>query len=153
MVDGLPSSQTSPDQGNLVSGVAGVAFVGDELYAILAGAGCSHGLKGTVNAVLRIHHDGTWSQVANLSAYQMSHPTANIALSADDFEPDGTWYSMIAVDDSLYAVEPNQQEIDRINPRTGEIHRISDVSTFNNSKWIGPTALTYHDGEFFFGNL
>lgn len=153
VIDGLPSSQTSPDQGNLVSGVSGVAFIRDELYAILAGAGCSHGLKGTVNAVLRIHQDGTWSPVANLSAFQMAHPTANIALSADDFEPDGTWYSMIAVGDFLYAVEPNHQEIDRINPRNGEIHRFSDVSTFNDSLWIGPTGLTYHDGEFYFGNL
>ena len=84
-----------------------------------SGRDCSHGLKGTVNAVLRIHRDGTWSQVANLSAFQMTHPTANIALSASDFEPDGTWYSMIAVDHFLYAVEPNHQEIDRINPRTG----------------------------------
>jgi hypothetical protein len=153
VADGLPSSQTSPAQGNLVSGVADVAFIGDELYAILAGAGCSHGLKGTVNAVLRIHHDGTWSQVADLSAFQMAHPTANISLSADDFEPDGTWYSMIAVHDFLYAVEPNHQEIDRIDPWTGEIRRIADVSTINSSKWIGPTALTHHDGEFYFGNL
>ena len=153
VVDGLPSSQTSPDQGNLVSGVSDVAFIGDQLYAILAGAGCSHGLKGTINAVLRIHHDGTWNQVANLSAFLKAHPTENIALSADDFEPDGTWYSMIAVQDFLYAVEPNHQEIDRIDPRTGEIRRISDVSTFDSSKWFGPTGLTYHDHDFYFGNL
>jgi hypothetical protein len=153
VADGLPSSQTSPANGTLVSGVAAVAFIGDELFAILAAAGCSHGLIGTVNAVLRIHHDGTWSQVADLSAFQMAHPTKNIALSASDFEPDGTWYSMIAVDDFLYAVEPNHQEIDRIDPWTGAIHRIADVSTFNSSKWIGPTALTHHDKEFYFGTL
>jgi hypothetical protein len=153
VADGLPSSQTSPDNGSLVSGVSDVAFIGDQLYAILAGAGCSHGLKGTVNAVLRIHHDGTWNQVANLSAFQKAHPTENIALSADDFEPDGTWYSMIAVHDFLYAVEPNHQEIDRVDPRTGEIRRISDVSTFDSSKWIGPTGLTHHDGSFYFGTL
>jgi hypothetical protein len=122
VADGLPASQTSPAQGNLVSGVSDVAFIGNELYAILAGASCSHGLKGTVNAVLRIQHDGTWNQVANLSAFQMACPTENISLSADDFEPDGTWYSMIAVNDFLYAAEPNHQEIDRINPRTEEIH-------------------------------
>src|SRR3974390_3217016 len=37
VVDGLPSSQTSAAQGSLVSGVAAVAFVGNTLYAILAG--------------------------------------------------------------------------------------------------------------------
>jgi hypothetical protein len=152
VADGLPSSQTSPDQGSLVSGVSGVAFIGGQLYAILAGAGCSHGLKGTVNAVLRIHHNGTWNMVANLSAFQKAHPTENIAASASDFEPDGTWYSMIAVDDFLYAVEPNHQEIDRINPWTGDIRRVADVSTIS-SIWVGPTGLTYHDGDFYFGNL
>ena len=136
-----------------MSGVGAVAFIGDDLYAILAGAGCSHGLIGTVNAVLRIHHDGTWGQIADLSAFQMAHPTKNIALSASDFEPDGTWYSMIAVKDFLYAVEPNHQEIDRIDPWTGEIHRIADVSTINSSKWIGPTQLAHHDKEFYFGTL
>jgi hypothetical protein len=44
VVDTLPSSQTSPSQGSLVSGVADVAFIGDTLYALLAGAGCSHGV-------------------------------------------------------------------------------------------------------------
>ena len=33
VADGLPSSQTSPDQGSLVSGVSGVAFIGDGLAA------------------------------------------------------------------------------------------------------------------------
>jgi len=153
VADGLPSSQTSPAEGNLISGVADIAFIGNDLYAIEAGAGCSHGLKGTVNSVLRIHRDGSSSQIADLSAFQMANPTQNIAVSADDFEPDGTWYSMIAVHGYLYAVEPNHQEIDRIDPRTGEIHRVSDVSTINSTKWVGPTALAYHEGEFYFGNL
>src|SRR5215472_14001065 len=38
LVDGLPSSQTSPNLGGLVSGVADLAFIGDALYAILSGA-------------------------------------------------------------------------------------------------------------------
>src|SRR4029453_12232148 len=41
-VDNLPSSQTSAVLGSLVSGVADVAFIGHTLYAVLAGAGCSH---------------------------------------------------------------------------------------------------------------
>jgi hypothetical protein len=47
VIDGLPSSQTSPALGSFVSGVADVAFIGNKLYALLAGAGCSHGLKDT----------------------------------------------------------------------------------------------------------
>ena len=43
VVDNLPSSQTSDMSGNLVSGVADIAFLDGAMYAILAGAGCSHG--------------------------------------------------------------------------------------------------------------
>jgi hypothetical protein len=124
LVDGLPSDQTSPAVGGTVSGVADVAFIGHRLYALLAGAGCSHGNPGTVNAVLRVHRDGSWRVVANLSRFLMTHPVANP--EADDFEPDGTWYDMVAVHGLLYAVEPNHGELDRINPRT---HRVSRVGT------------------------
>src|SRR5579864_7163099 len=39
VVSGLPSSQTSPLLGSLVSGVADVAFVDGQLYGLEAGAG------------------------------------------------------------------------------------------------------------------
>ena len=151
----LPSSQTSPDSGNLVSGVGDIAFIGSTLYAVLAGAGCSHGVPTIPNEVIRLNDDGSWTQIANLSAYQMAHPVAHP--DPDDFEPDGTWYSMIAVGSDLYAVEPNHQEIVRISPATGEIRRIVDISAFYpppniNRNWVGPTALVYR-GNFFFGNL
>jgi hypothetical protein len=42
VVDNLPSSQTSPNVGGFISGAADVAFIGDKLYALLGGAGCSH---------------------------------------------------------------------------------------------------------------
>src|SRR5215472_9575167 len=63
VADGLPSSQTSANLGGLVSGVADVAFMGNTLYAILSGAGCSHGLVGTNNGVLRVHANGTTSMI------------------------------------------------------------------------------------------
>ncbi len=144
----LPSDQTNSAQGSLVSGVADVAFIHGELYAILSGAGCSHGLAGTNNAVLRVHSNGTWSEVANLSAYQKSHPVAN--REPDDFEPDGTWYSMVAVDDLLFAVEPNHGELDVIT-QDGGIFRLADIS--NTQGHIIPTALAYHNGNFYVGNL
>ena len=43
VVDGLPSSQTGPALGSLVSGVADIAFLNGVLYGLEAGAGCSHG--------------------------------------------------------------------------------------------------------------
>ena len=148
VADGLPSSQTSPASGSLVSGVADVAFVGGRLYALEAGAGCSHGLLGTDNSILRVNPNGTTTPVADLSQFLKSHPVAHP--NADDFEPDGTWYSMAAVRDNLYAVEPNHGEIDRINPSTGTISRVIDVSASQGH--IVPTALAYK-GNFFLGNL
>ena len=148
VADGLPSSQTSPASGSLVSGVADVAFARGRLYAIEAGAGCSHGLRGTDNSILRVNPDGTTTPVADLSRFLKSHPVANP--DPGDFEPDGTWYSMVAVRGDLYAVEPNHGEIDRINPSTGAIRRVIDISASQGH--IVPTALAYK-GNFFFGNL
>ena len=56
VIDNLPSSQTSAASGSLISGVADVAFIEDTLYAVLAGAGCSHGIAGIPNGVIRVGH-------------------------------------------------------------------------------------------------
>jgi len=146
VVDNLPSSATSPALGGLISGVADVAFIGDELYALTAGAGCSHGLAGTDNAVLRVNPDGTTTMIADLSAFQRAHPVAHP--DPDDFEPDGTWYSMVAVRGALYAIEPNHAEVDKIT-LDGQITRVVDMSAL---PWIGPTTIAYH-GNFYVGNL
>jgi sugar lactone lactonase YvrE len=148
VADGLASSQTSPESGSLVSGIADVAFVGGELYALQGGAGCSHGLVGTENEILRVDPDGTTTRVVDLGRFLKSHPAANP--DADDFEPDGTWYSMVAVRGELYAVEPNHGEIDRIDPTTGAISRVIDISA--DQGHIVPTVLA-HRGNFFFGSL
>lgn len=148
VADGLPSSQTSMETGALTSGVADVKFVGNQLYALEAGAGCSHGLLGTDNELLRVNADGSTTPVVNLSAYQKSHPVANS--DAGDFEPDGTWYSMVVVRGDIYAVEPNHGEIDRIDPETGAISRVVDISSIEGH--VVPTALAYH-GNFYVGNL
>ena len=147
IVDNLPSSQTSVALGSLVSGVADVAFIGRTLYALLAGAGCSHGVADVPNEVIVIGPKGTWRPVANLSAFQHAHPVANP--EPDDFEPDGTWYSMLAVQDQLFAVEPNHGEVDRISPR-GEIKRVVDVSASQGH--IVPTSIAHH-GVFYLANL
>ena len=149
VAENLPSSQTSPAQGSLVSGVADVAFVGNTLYAILAGAGGSHGILSVPNSVIRVRQNGKWSVVADLSAFQMSHPVVHP--EPDDFEPDGTWYSMVRVDDDLYAVEPNHGELDKIDPRGGKIRRVVDISASQGH--IVPTAMVYHKGNFYVGNL
>lgn len=145
--DQFATSQTSASQGNLVSGVADIDWIGTTLYAITAGGGCSHGVTGKPNGVYRVNGNSTPTLIADLSAYQKSHPTA--VIEEDDFEPDGTWYSMIAVRGALYAVEPNHGELDKITTG-GAISRIADISASQGH--IVPTAMDFH-GNFYVGNL
>jgi secreted PhoX family phosphatase len=148
VVDRLPSSQTNPATGTLVSGVADVAFIRGKLYAILAGAGCSHGLAGTNNGVIRVNPDGSWTMIANLSDFQKAHPVANP--EPDDFEPDGTWYSMTAAHEVLFAVEPNHGELDAITTGGG-IRRVTDISRIQGH--IVPTAIANDGHNFYVSNL
>ncbi|HEX5462327.1 MAG TPA: ScyD/ScyE family protein [Steroidobacteraceae bacterium] len=146
-VDGLPSSEAE----GLASGVADVAFIGKTLYAILAGAGCSHGVPGTPNGVIRVNRNGSWTMIANLSAFLQAHPVANPTDPiTGDFEPDGTWYSMIAVRGNLYAVEPNHGELDRITP-SGKVTRVIDISASQGH--VVPTVVAHHGGIFYVSNL
>ncbi|HEX9512458.1 MAG TPA: ScyD/ScyE family protein [Puia sp.] len=147
-VDNLPSSQTSPAEGSLISGVADVAFINNTLYALLAGAGCSHGVSSIPNGVIRINPDKSWKLIADLSSYLMTHPVKNP--NPGDFEPDGTWYSMIDVGGNLFAVEPNHGELDKITSK-GNLSRVIDISASQGH--IVPTAMIFHDGHFYVGNL
>ena len=149
VVDGLPSSQTSVPEGSLVSGVADVAFVGSTMYALISGGGCSHGLPSSPNGVIQVNMSkGTWTQLADLSAFVASHPVANP--SPDDFEPDGTFYSLISLGDRLFTTEPNHGEIDEID-MNGTVRRVVDISESHGH--IVPTALAYNRDQLYFGNL
>jgi hypothetical protein len=169
VVDNLPSSTSGANAGYVIMGVGDVAFIGNTLYALLSGAGCSHGVPqvpAMPNGIIRVNANGTTDLIANLSAFLTAFPVAHPDQA--DFEPDGTWYSMIAVDADqddhgqhgehqyLYAVEPNHQEIDRISPTTGEISRVVDLSVSypGDTNWIGPTAIAMKDNDkFYVGTL
>lgn len=147
VTDTFPSSQTNDQTGSLISGVADVAFIGDTMYALLAGAGCSHGVPEKHNGIARVNSDGTWQIIADLSAFQQTHPVANPF--SGDFEPDGTWYGMVAVRGSLYAVEPNHGEVVKVTT-DGHIKRVIDISASQGH--IVPTAIAHH-GTFYVSNL
>lgn len=147
VAENLPSSQTSPNLGSLVSGIADVEFIGNTLYALTAGAGCSHSFPDFPNSLLKINSDGTWDIIADLSEWQMNHPVRNP--EEDDFEPDGTWYSMLVHNGYFYAVEPNHGEMVRIST-SGDIRRVIDFSAVYGH--IVPTSVAFH-GNYYVGNL
>ena len=147
VVNALPSSQTSPALGSLVSGVSSVAFIGNQLYGLLAGAGCSHGVPEVPNGIIKVGPGGTWSLLANLSAFIQANPVANP--DDEDFEPDGTWYSMAAYKGALYPMDSNHGELDRVT-QAGAISRVIDISA--KVGHVVPTALVHH-GVWYIGNL
>jgi glucose/arabinose dehydrogenase len=146
----LPSSQTAAQSGSLVSGVADVAFIGNTLYALITGAGCSHGVANHPNGIYQVNADGSTSVVADLSKWYQGNPVAKP--NPADFEPDETPYSMVAVDNMLYVVGPNGCQIIKVDPSTGTITRLIDISAVEGH--VVPTAITVgKDGNFYVGNL
>jgi hypothetical protein len=118
------------------------------LYALLAGRRMLPRASGNHNGVIKVKKNGKWQLIADLSAFQKANPVVNP--DPADFEPDGTWYSMAAVDDILFAVEPNHGELDEIR-RHGFIHRVADISASQGH--VVPTSIAYRHGVFYLGNL
>lgn len=123
VAEGFPSAVNA---GGDVLGVADIAFIGHEMYALLAGGGCSHGSPRVPASVARVHASGAWSVISNLRRWEQSHPAAHP--NPADFEPDGSWYSMISSGQALIALEPNQGEMVLVDHFTGRVTRIAHIS-------------------------
>lgn len=148
VTDNLPTSKANEIIGGDIEGVSDVEFIGNTLYALLAGAGCSHGVSAVPNGVVKVNPDGTWQMIADLSTWFRANPVAHP--SPGDFEPDGTPYSMVSMWDELFIIEPNHGELLRVTTK-GDIKRISDISATQGH--IVPTSVTFHNGNFYVGNL
>jgi hypothetical protein len=144
--DGFPSGV---NQFGDVLGAQDVTFIGDQLYALVAGGGCSHGSADVPAGIARVSSSGTWTMTADLSAWQEAHLVAQPNLA--DFEPDGSWYSMIHAYGSLVAVEPNHGEIARVKPRTGRVSRIVDLSALFGH--LVPTVAVERRGALYVSSL
>ena len=145
VADKLPSSINHEAA---TMGIADVEFIGNDLYALMI-AGCSHGIADFPSSVIKVNRqNGKWSVVADLSTYFHNNPVA--APEPDDFEPDGTPYSMINVRGELYAIEPNHGEMVKVS-RNGSVTRVIDFSAHYGH--IVPTVVAYHDDDFYVGNL
>jgi hypothetical protein len=128
--------------------MADVAFIGNTVYGLIGGAGCSHGVPDIPNGLIKANADGSWKLVANYSQFILAHPGVNY--DAADYTPDGNPWSMVNVGNKFYIVEPNTGVLDEISPN-GNIRRVVDISATQGH--IVPTALAWHKGYFFVGNL
>jgi hypothetical protein len=130
-----------------VFGAADVAFIGNQLYVLTAGGGCSHGVPSKPNGIYKVNNNGTTTLIANLSAWGASNPVAHP--EPDDFEPDGNWYSMTVKGNDFYALDANHADLVKITPN-GSINRVLDISSAIGH--IVPTSID-NDGAFYVGNL
>ena len=146
LVAGLPS--TVDNQASTV-GVTGLAFGNGELYALVGGGGCSHGNPGFPNSILQVDPgSGRYIQAANLSEFIAAHPGQNP--SAADYEPDGSWYDLIASNGRLLAIEANHGEIVSIGPG-GQTSLLADISASDGH--IVPTSIAAFDDNLYVGSL
>jgi hypothetical protein len=145
VASGFPS--TVDTMGDML-GVMDLAFVDGTLYALEGGAGCSHG-DSLPNGLYSVNtKTGSWKLVANLSEFIQTHMVKYP--NPPDFEPDGTFYSMVEFHNRLYAVEPNHGQIVSIG-MDGSMASVMDVSASQGH--IVPTAITARDGQLYLGNL
>jgi hypothetical protein len=132
-----------------VIGVADVVFLDDELYAVVAGGGCSHGNPKNPSGIAKVNvENGHWHLIADIGQWLKTHPAKYE--SADDFEPDGTLYSVIAHDGRLLTVEPNHGQVISVT-KEGQIRQVIDISASEGH--IVPTSIAARDRSLFVGNL
>jgi hypothetical protein len=149
VASGFPSVDVGPGGINGVIGVADVVFLDGDLYALVGGGGCSHGNPKNPSGIAKVDlKSGSWHLIADIGAWLKTHPTKYE--SADDFEPDGTLYSVIAVDGALMTVEPNHGQVISVT-KSGEIKQVIDISASEGH--IVPTSIAARDGSLFVGNL
>jgi hypothetical protein len=141
---GFPSALSQrPD----VNGVADVAFLDGQLYAVTAGGGCSHAST-LPNMVAKVDaKTGHWTMLANLSEAVAAHPSA---VMAPDFEADGVFYSLLADHGKLYTVESNHGQIWSVTT-TGQVEMVTDISKAEGH--IVPTSAVESEDGFILGNL
>ncbi len=151
VADKLPS-MTDAYGGNY--GPTDVAFVGNSLYVLIELGGCSHAMPEDYPAILRVNADGSTSSVANLNAWLAAHPPHFIKdtdPATTDQEPGGVFHSMIAIGNFLYVVETNRGMVLKVDPATGAIERLYDMSVDNAEH--NPIVMTQNGDRFYVGTF
>jgi hypothetical protein len=146
VASGFPSAQDAV--GDLL-GVADVAFLDGQLYALINGGGCSHGNPNSPNGIAKVDvNSHTWSLVADLSEFAMTHPGKYI--NSVGAEPDGDWFKLIPYDGKLITVNPNSGVLAAVYP-DGRAEELIDVSKSQGK--VTPTSIVEHEGDLYVGTL
>lgn len=151
VVDGLPSAT---DATGVSFGPTDLAFMGGTLYVLIELGGCSHALPENLPAILRVNPDGSTTNVANLNAWLAANPpffVKDTDPATSDFEPGGVFHSMFADGRYLYVVETNRGTLLRVDPRTGLIEKLYDMSI--DQAEHNPIVMARRGNHFFVGTF
>jgi len=144
VVDNLPSSF---DIFGETFGAADVAFLGNTLYILTNGSGCSQGVSYANNAILRVNADRTFSPINDLSAWTQNNPVANPPCC--DFDLEGVWWTLNTRDGVFYTNNANTGDFLRVTP-DGNTTRVVDMSATEGHNVPDAVAL---NGNFYVANL
>ena len=151
VADNLPSVT---DVTGASLGPTDVAFVGGTLYVLIEMGGCSHALPDDLPAILRVNPDGSTTNVANLNAWHAANPPHFIKdtdPATTDQEPGGVFHSMIAFGRYLYVVETNRGFLLRVDPSSGSIEKLYDMSIDDEEH--NPIVMTRRGRNFYVGTF
>lgn len=143
-VDEIPSSV---DIFGETFGAADVAFLGNTLYVVTNGSGCSQGVSYAYNAILRLDGDGKLTPINDLSAWTQNNRVANPPCC--DFDLEGVWWTLNTRDGVFYTNNANTGDFLRVTP-DGNTTRVVDMSATEGHNVPDAVAL---NGNFYVANL
>jgi hypothetical protein len=134
-------------------GPTDVAFIGQTLYVLIEMGGCSHGLPHNLPAILKVNRDGSTTPIADLNSWHAANPPYFIKDDGaeTDQEPGGVFHSMIASGRYLYVVETNRGFLLRVDPWSGAIEKLYDMSI--DKREHNPIVMTQRGERFFVGTF
>jgi DNA-binding beta-propeller fold protein YncE len=145
---GLPSARDGFED---ALGPTDMAWIGDTMYVLIEGGGCSRGLPDDPAGIIRLRPDGSYTYVADISAFIRANPVKFKPLCGPqgDCEPNGVPHSLLAIRRLLYVVDTNHNSILQIDPQTGAITRLYDLSKQDPA----PITLIRSGKDFYLGGF
>ena len=107
-----------------VWGAMDVAFLADELYVLVAGAGPTWLSPSSFSGVYKVNDDATMTLIADVTTWLPDNPPA---FTPPDYNADGSLFDLEAAGDALLVSEAVGGQLLRVTP-AGEITTVADLS-------------------------